>query len=235
MRNRKAACFEALVLEPHIAQILRPLLATLLPPWWVRQGCCACVGRKKGASSLHLSVFRQKSEKHAYRRCEFCAGFQANRVTWFLWPLARIRHLPPCIWSWSCWSVLVLLQAMVSCTCPVSLANSCTWQCPLVSWWVDLSPNSLPACTCNFRCALATSSDHQIKSSQKLKIQLWWNAMQMWMMKSLVLSIATLLMPNICCSCVEVWPMCRPSALGTGSLGTWSLECFSSTWHLISW
>ena len=32
MRNRKTACFEALVLEPHIAQILRPLLATLLPP-----------------------------------------------------------------------------------------------------------------------------------------------------------------------------------------------------------
>ena len=33
MHNRKTACFEALVLEPHFAQILRPLLATLLPPW----------------------------------------------------------------------------------------------------------------------------------------------------------------------------------------------------------
>ena len=32
MRNHKTACFEGLVLEPHIAQILRPLLATLLPP-----------------------------------------------------------------------------------------------------------------------------------------------------------------------------------------------------------
>jgi len=33
MRHRKTACFGALVFEPHVDQILRPLLATLLFPW----------------------------------------------------------------------------------------------------------------------------------------------------------------------------------------------------------
>jgi hypothetical protein len=33
MRHRKTAGFEALVLDPHFAQILHLLLATLLPPW----------------------------------------------------------------------------------------------------------------------------------------------------------------------------------------------------------
>ena len=50
--------------------ILRPLLATLLLSWLADfaatlQGCCACVGQVVvcRASSLHLSMLRQKSEK----------------------------------------------------------------------------------------------------------------------------------------------------------------------------
>ena len=37
--HRKTACFQALVLDPHFAQMLRPLLATLLFPW-LAEVCC---------------------------------------------------------------------------------------------------------------------------------------------------------------------------------------------------
>ena len=53
-----------------VCSILRPLLATLLPSWLTDfaatpQGCCACVGQIVvcRASSLHLLMLRQKSEK----------------------------------------------------------------------------------------------------------------------------------------------------------------------------
>ena len=39
MRHRKTACFQALVLDPHFAQMLRPLLATLLFPWLAEVRC----------------------------------------------------------------------------------------------------------------------------------------------------------------------------------------------------
>ena len=53
-----------------------------------------------------------------------------STLLWILWiegALGSIWHLHPCLWSWSCWSVSILLQAPVSCTCQVSLANSCTF------------------------------------------------------------------------------------------------------------
>ena len=39
MRHRKTACFQALVLDPYCAQMLRPLLATLLFPWLAEVRC----------------------------------------------------------------------------------------------------------------------------------------------------------------------------------------------------
>ena len=53
---------------------------------WQPQGCCACVGQAVvcRASSLHLSLLRQKSEEHAHRRCTSCAGSQSKSFTWFL-------------------------------------------------------------------------------------------------------------------------------------------------------
>ena len=87
MRNRKTACFEALVLEPHIAQILRPLLATLLPPWWLRckglKVAAHVLVEKKAPPPFTFQYFVGKVKK-SYRRYEFRAGFQANSVTWFL-------------------------------------------------------------------------------------------------------------------------------------------------------
>ena len=64
MRNGKTACFEALVLEAHFAQILRLLLATLLPVRSLQglQGCCARVGQKP-ALLLAPVMLRQESEK----------------------------------------------------------------------------------------------------------------------------------------------------------------------------
>ena len=53
---------------------------------WQPQGCCACVGQAVvcRASSLHLSLLRQKSEKNAHRRYTSCAGSQSKSFTWFL-------------------------------------------------------------------------------------------------------------------------------------------------------
>ena len=58
------ACFEALVLEPHFAQILRRLLATLLPVRSLQglQGYCACVGQKPASPpcTCHASSGKRK-------------------------------------------------------------------------------------------------------------------------------------------------------------------------------
>ena len=74
-----------------ICSILRPLLATLLPPWLADfaatpQGCSACVGQAMvcRASSLHLSLLRQKSEKMPTEDIHFALAPNPRVLTWFL-------------------------------------------------------------------------------------------------------------------------------------------------------
>ena len=72
VRNRKTACFEALVLEPHFAQILRLLLATVEAPVLGVQNPCSfrCWNQECGskrvlerlAQALWLKVVRGDCE-----------------------------------------------------------------------------------------------------------------------------------------------------------------------------
>ena len=111
------------------------------------------------------------------------------------WQHLAFTPVRTCVWSWSSWSVSVLLQAPVRCTCQVSLANLMPIQCPLVSWWVDLPPNSLPACTCKIKC-------HQFKSSRSWK-KCGGMPCMMWMMKSLFFEHCNTA-EILSCSCLNV-------------------------------
>ena len=65
MRHRKTACFQALVLHPHFAQMLRPLLATLL---FGRQKFAACIIYLNDANCESPGFFQHLPAAHDLER-----------------------------------------------------------------------------------------------------------------------------------------------------------------------
>ena len=65
MRHRKTACFQALVLHPHFAQMLRPLLATLLLG---RQKFAACIIYLNDANCESPGFFQHLPAAHDLER-----------------------------------------------------------------------------------------------------------------------------------------------------------------------
>ena len=65
MRHRKTACFQALVLHPHFAQMLRPLLATLLLG---RQKFAACIIYLNDANCESPGFFQHLRAAHDLER-----------------------------------------------------------------------------------------------------------------------------------------------------------------------
>ena len=118
------------VLRPRFGtsfcSILRPLLATLLPPWLAGfaatpQGCCACVGQAVvcRASSLHLSLLRQKSEKMPIEDIHLALAPNPRVLLGFCAPSSAVSAAGG--WWVAAVGFVVVLLRYRSC---------CSWACP---------------------------------------------------------------------------------------------------------